>query len=141
MVEHGGPNDASANNNDAIVRFHLLAPEPFAAHATEPFGARLDTHVQTGAIRSIFVDKCGFCRLVGERRICVCMAAALTAALGFARPKAASAAVSEDVVAWMNGSLGKRRQGRESGDGDRRDHLDSQDFPETRPEEWAIDRD
>ena len=66
---------------------------------------------------------------------------ALTAALGFARPKAASAAVSEDVVAWMNGSLGKRRQGRESGDGDRRDHLNSQDFPETRPEEWAIDRD
>ena len=136
VVKNGRSNDAPANYDDAIVRFHPRAP--VANHlwtkAIGPLGARLDNDVQLGSAGVYFVGKCGFCRLVGGGRICVWMAAVCVDRNAWIRapnpPPPRLEDVTTDSKLFLEGrrrSAMRGREGRQAGIS-----LCSREFSETR---------
>src|ERR1700728_332847 len=88
MVKNGSPDHAPADNNNAVVRFHLppCLAELWSTRVTESFGAGLGNGLKEARSRPHFVRKCGFCRLVGWGRICVCMAIGVDCNAGIRAP-------------------------------------------------------
>ena len=123
MVKDGGPDDASADNNGAVVRFHPrpLVTEAPVPRATELSGAGLDNHVQKGAAGHILSASVAFVALSGgaEYAYAWLFASAVTARL-CAAGKPPFPRLTRTSWLWfkpfLEGAVGERRQSEADGE-------------------------